>query len=149
MADRPFTSLRIRDQLLDEYPDVYTPEALAALEALEVGPGDEVVTQGSYPLSFAGNNTGISLKEALDAAHGHEHAEDGSELTPEQLAEREHDNEDAHDHPRGGGPSRILAIYAILVTLLLAILVGLHLCRTCSKEDSECPSPAPRRLKKR
>lgn len=45
-------------------------------------PGDEVVTRGSYSLHFAGG-TGISLKEALDAAHGHEHNEDGSEMTPE------------------------------------------------------------------
>jgi multidrug efflux pump subunit AcrA (membrane-fusion protein) len=43
-------------------------------------PADEVVTRGAYSLSFVGGGT-ISLKEALDAAHGHEHAEDGSELT--------------------------------------------------------------------
>jgi len=48
-------------------------------------PGDEVVTQGAYPLSFAGKG-GISLKEALDAAHGHEHNEDGSEMTADQQA---------------------------------------------------------------
>ncbi len=51
-------------------------------------PADEVVTRGAYSLSFAGAST-ISLKEALDAAHGHEHAEDGSELTPEKRAEIE------------------------------------------------------------
>lgn len=28
----------------------------------------------------------MSLKEALDAAHGHEHAEDGSELTTKNTA---------------------------------------------------------------
>lgn len=43
-------------------------------------PADEVVTRGAYSLAFAGGGT-LSLKEALDAAHGHEHAEDGSELT--------------------------------------------------------------------
>lgn len=42
-------------------------------------PADEVVTRGAYSLAFAGSGT-LSLKEALDAAHGHEHAEDGSEL---------------------------------------------------------------------
>ena len=42
-------------------------------------PADEVVTRGAYSLAFAGSGT-VSLKEALDAAHGHEHAEDGSEL---------------------------------------------------------------------
>lgn len=43
-------------------------------------PADEIVTRGAYSLAFAGAGT-LSLKEALDAAHGHEHAEDGSELT--------------------------------------------------------------------
>jgi membrane fusion protein, heavy metal efflux system len=43
-------------------------------------PADEVVTRGAYSLAFAGGGN-ISLKEALDAAHGHEHAEDGSELS--------------------------------------------------------------------
>lgn len=43
-------------------------------------PADEVVTRGAYSLAFAGGGS-LSLKEALDAAHGHEHAEDGSELT--------------------------------------------------------------------
>lgn len=46
--------------------------------------GDQVVTQGSYPLGFVGSGAGISLKEALDAAHGHEHNEDGSEITADQ-----------------------------------------------------------------
>lgn len=44
---------------------------------------DDVVTQGSYLLGFS-QGGGISLKEALDAAHGHEHNEDGSELTDSQ-----------------------------------------------------------------
>jgi len=51
-------------------------------------PADEVVTRGAYSLSFAGKST-VSLKEALDAAHGHEHAEDGSELTPEKRKQME------------------------------------------------------------
>ena len=49
-------------------------------------PGDEVVTRGSYSLGFSGGGGGISLKEALDAAHGHKHNEDGSEMTPEEAA---------------------------------------------------------------
>lgn len=48
-------------------------------------PADEVVTRGAYSLAFAGGGT-LSLKEALDAAHGHEHAEDGSELTDSPAA---------------------------------------------------------------
>ena len=57
-------------------------------------PTDEVVTQGSYGLSFVGAGSSISLKEALDAAHGHEHNEDGSEL-----------NEDQQRAKAGGSPS--------------------------------------------
>jgi cobalt-zinc-cadmium efflux system membrane fusion protein len=48
-------------------------------------PGDEVITTGSYLLGFAGGG-GVSLKEALDAAHGHEHNEDGSEMNASQKA---------------------------------------------------------------
>jgi multidrug efflux pump subunit AcrA (membrane-fusion protein) len=46
-------------------------------------PADEVVTSGAYSLAFAGGGS-ISLKAALDAAHGHEHNEDGSEITADQ-----------------------------------------------------------------
>lgn len=48
-------------------------------------PGDQVVTRGAYSLAFAGKGS-VSLKEALDAAHGHPHGEDGSELSKEQVA---------------------------------------------------------------
>ncbi len=51
--------------------------------------GDEVITRGSYALANAAPGSGISLKAALDAAHGHEHNEDGSEMTPDQKAARE------------------------------------------------------------
>jgi len=51
-------------------------------------PADEIVTRGAYSLAFAGRGT-LSLKEALDAAHGHEHAEDGSELTQQLKAPSE------------------------------------------------------------
>jgi hypothetical protein len=48
-------------------------------------PGDRVVTRGAYALGFAGKGS-VSLKEAMDAAHGHPHNEDGSEMTKEQRA---------------------------------------------------------------
>lgn len=51
--------------------------------------GDDVITNGGYALSYAAPDSGISLKEALDAAHGHEHNEDGSEMTPAQRKARE------------------------------------------------------------
>jgi membrane fusion protein, heavy metal efflux system len=60
-------------------------------------PADEVVTRGAYSLSFAGGGS-VSLKEALDAAHGHEHAADGGELKPDEKTGTEpahHDHESA------------------------------------------------------
>lgn len=84
-------------------------------------PGDSVVTRGSYALSFAGRGT-ISMKEALDAAHGHEHAEDGSELPGGGGAggDHGHDHEDG-DHGAGGGSGAALwqAISALLAVLLV------------------------------
>jgi membrane fusion protein, heavy metal efflux system len=65
-------------------------------------PGDEVVTQGAYSLAFAGGGT-LSLKEALDAAHGHEHAADGSELKSGAASadDHDHDHGDHDDHGDG------------------------------------------------
>jgi hypothetical protein len=68
---------------------VKTPVVLGATnqEFVEVTKGliagDEVVTRGAYSLAFAGKGS-VSLKEAMDAAHGHPHNEDGSEMTKEQ-----------------------------------------------------------------
>jgi hypothetical protein len=83
-------------------------------------PGDEVVTQGSYTLMFAGGG-GVSLKAALDAAHGHEHNEDGSEMTASQKAEEA----SAHEGDRGDrGP---LTLFLGILSALLAILLLLSL----------------------
>jgi hypothetical protein len=61
-------------------------------------PADEVVTQGAYSLAFAGGGT-LSLKEALDAAHGHEHNADGSEITAASKAAKAKASGDAgHAH---------------------------------------------------
>lgn len=86
-------------------------------------PGDEVVTRGAYSLSFAGGG-GVSLKEALDAAHGHEHAADGSELksgaspkTPENHG-HEHGEDDHAGHPQR--PWQIATGVLALVALVLA-----------------------------
>ncbi len=87
-------------------------------------PTDEVVTKGAYSLSFAGGGGGVSLKEALDAAHGHEHAEDGGELTPEKKAEMEAKKRAATGLPAettGGGASPIwIYVSGVLFLLLLA-----------------------------
>jgi len=86
-------------------------------------PADEVVTQGSYSLGFAGGGS-ISLKEALDAAHGHEHNEDGSEMTPEQKAARE--AEKAGPNTGGGEMSTPLLIYAGVATLAWIVFAQLY-----------------------
>ena len=85
-----------------------------------VFPGDEVVTRGAYSLGFVGGGSGMSLKEALDAAHGHEHAEDGSELTPEQkAAAKQGHTDDSRAHTSHSGASGWVAYYAAGATLLL------------------------------
>ena len=87
-------------------------------------PGDEVVTHGSYPLAFAGSGNGPSLKEALDAAHGHEHNEDSSEMKPWQKADDKgiKHHKQSHDKATEGPLNLALALYAATMTLLTALL---------------------------
>jgi multidrug efflux pump subunit AcrA (membrane-fusion protein) len=87
-------------------------------------PGDEVVTQGSYSLGFAGGGQSISLKEALDAAHGHEHNEDGSEMTDADKAKKA-EPKAVYDNDAEGAHvlSRPLIIYASVVTLLFLVVL--------------------------
>ena len=82
-------------------------------------PGDEVVTSGSYSLGFAGSGGGPTLKEALDAAHGHEHNEDGSEKSAEKNTKT--DENDAHDHEHASTHMR--EIFFMISTGVLAILL--------------------------
>lgn len=85
-------------------------------------PGDEVVTRGAYALVFAGKGS-VSLKEAMDAAHGHPHNEDGSEMTKEQIVEGGHGHDD-HDHEGGGkGWSMLTTFFAGTTGLLFFLLV--------------------------
>lgn len=87
-------------------------------------PGDEVVTRGSYGLSFAGGGSGPSLKEALDAAHGHAHAEDGSELSDEASGDDDHDHEEGEAHGSSKAEMSLgLLIYAGVVTLALLVAI--------------------------
>lgn len=93
-----------------------------------VFPGDEVVTKGSYPLSFAGGGGGISLKEALDAAHGHEHNEDGSIMTDDQKAARAKAQGLTPEGQGGGGgtsSSPLILAWAITATLLFVLTAQL------------------------
>lgn len=74
--------------------------------------GDEVVARGAYSLAFAGGGA-TSLRAAMDAAHGHAHNEDGSEVReterdaaksetdPEHAAEEDSDHDHDHDHAHG------------------------------------------------
>ncbi len=86
-------------------------------------PGDEVVTRGSYSLGFAGGGSGVSLKEALDAAHGHEHNEDGSEMSPEQKMADEKSETSDHGHDHHGISQRELIFMIATAILAIALLV--------------------------
>jgi multidrug efflux pump subunit AcrA (membrane-fusion protein) len=88
-------------------------------------PGDEVVTRGSYSLGFAGSSGGPSLKEAMDAAHGHEHNEDGSEMTPEQKASAGDGDDHAHDKS-GSGLREIFFMAATGILALLLVVFSLR-----------------------
>jgi membrane fusion protein, heavy metal efflux system len=82
--------------------------------------GDEVVTRGAYSLAFAGKGS-ISLKEALDAAHGHPHNEDGTEMSKDQLAAQQSTTQGS-----GGGGlgwSMTTTYFAASTGLLLLLLL--------------------------
>jgi ABC-type nickel/cobalt efflux system permease component RcnA len=85
-------------------------------------PADEVVTQGAYSLAFAGGGS-VSLKEALDAAHGHEHAADGSELAHGEkgghdASAHEHDHEH-DDHSEETNSSFWMIVSGVLFVALV------------------------------
>jgi cobalt-zinc-cadmium efflux system membrane fusion protein len=84
-------------------------------------PGDEVVVKGAYALAYAGQGS-ISLKEALDAAHGHPHNEDGTEMTKEQIAAQSGGSVGAaHDHGHDHGGDLIWKITSGVLLVLLII----------------------------
>jgi multidrug efflux pump subunit AcrA (membrane-fusion protein) len=86
-------------------------------------PGDEVVTQGAYSLMFAGGGANLSLKEALDAAHGHEHNEDGSEMTDADRAKKQQDRQSSNEPGTDTPKNRALLAYAGLMTLVSILLL--------------------------
>jgi hypothetical protein len=84
-------------------------------------PGDEVVTRGAYALGFAGKGS-VSLREALDAAHGHPHNEDGSEMTKEQLASSSSGQGDhGHEHEAHSGGVLFWQIGCAVLAFLLVL----------------------------
>jgi len=84
-------------------------------------PGDEVVTRGSYSLGFAGGGSGPSLKDAMDAAHGHEHNDDGSEKKKGGEASAAADVHDDHDH--GSQRPALRELFFMASTAILAVLL--------------------------
>jgi cobalt-zinc-cadmium efflux system membrane fusion protein len=94
-------------------------------------PGDEVVLKGAYALSFAGKGS-ASLKEALDAAHGHPHNEDGTEMSKEEIAAAGAGGGD-HDHGHGGGGPLVLFLAIACGVLFLLLLASPFVFRTRSK----------------
>ena len=96
-------------------------------------PGDEVVTKGGYSLAFAGKGS-VSLKEALDAAHGHPHNEDGTEMTKEQQAAKAGGSTGGHDHDHGPFDAPLTKLFAATTALLLGLLFLLSLKRNPQPE---------------
>jgi membrane fusion protein, heavy metal efflux system len=94
--------------------------------------GDEVVTTGAYSLGFAGKGS-VSLKEALDAAHGHEHNEDGTEMTPAQKAARE-----ASKSGAGGANASLstLTLFSLIANGLLLVLLVIAMARKPNAHES-------------
>ncbi len=103
--------------------------------------GDEVVTRGSYSLGFSGGGGGVSLKEALDAAHGHKHNEDGSEMTPEQAAAaKAGGGEGGHEHggARGSGSRELFFMISTGVLAVMLVISSI----TRRKPSAETTDPA-------
>ncbi len=96
-------------------------------------PADEVVTRGAYSLSFAAGGS-VSLKEALDAAHGHEHAADGGELTSEKRAEMAVAKNGGKVHTDGGTSGSWMYVSGVLFVLLLGSLIA-------KKRNASKPQP--------
>lgn len=86
-------------------------------------PGDKVVTRGGYSLAFAGKGS-VSLKAALDAAHGHDHNEDGSERSKDQKG-ASGGGGDGHGHGEGeeGGFKGLTLFFAITSGVLFVMLL--------------------------
>jgi len=81
-------------------------------------PTDEVVTEGGYFLVHSKADK-TSLKEALDAAHGHEHNEDGSEMTAAQRAAKEAEKAGK----TGGGDQNGKYFYPLIISNAIFIFI--------------------------
>ncbi len=84
-------------------------------------PGDEVVTRGAYSLSSAGRGS-VSLKEALDAAHGHAHDENGTPLSGDEGEGKADESSHSHDEHAPHSVTPVTVFFATLSALLLGLL---------------------------
>ncbi len=133
----------IRDYEL-KYAFVKTPIVTGAMNDrfVEVKegllPGDEVVTKGAYSLAYAGKGS-VSLKEALDAAHGHPHNEDGSEMTKDQIAARAAGGTGAAQAEAGPFSAPLTKLFAASTVVLLVLLTLISLRRAPSPSSPSAP----------
>ncbi len=99
-------------------------------------PGDEVVTRGSYSLGFAGGGGGLSLKEAMDATHGHEHNPDGSEKStgPASAGESGAGHDHDHDHDDASRAPGLREMFFMAATGILAVTLWVSRLRRRSHE---------------
>ena len=106
-------------------------------------PGDKVVTTGAYSLAFAGKGS-VSLKEALDAAHGHEHNEDGSEIGKDQKTAGPAED-DGHNHGASGGAKLSgLTLFSLIGNVVLLVLLVIASWRGGQKAGDKPEAPVKR-----
>lgn len=98
-------------------------EILSGLDA-----GAEVVTRGAYSLAFSGGNS-ASLRDALDAAHGHEHNPDGSEIGSDGD-EHGHDDHDNHGHDDHGSHENEDPFWKIVSGVLFVAVIVISFIKT-------------------
>lgn len=96
------------------------------LQNKELNAVDEVVISGGYFLTHTSSADKGSLKEALDAAHGHEHNEDGSEMSAVDkaaAAQKRSNNNGATTTATSSTLTTLLIAGNIILTLLLIFTI--------------------------
>jgi len=94
------------------------------LQDKELNVADEVVISGGYFLTHY-SSTSSSLKDALDAAHGHEHNEDGSEMSAADKAKAAAAKAGGGGVASGGGgaSSELVIILSVACVILTGLLI--------------------------
>lgn len=88
-------------------------------------PGDQVVTRGNFALQYAGAGS-ASLKEVMDAAHGHAHGPNGEELGSDSHAghAHEHDHKDELEHTEPAAFPFLPVGIAAGLGIILGLVIG-------------------------